>query len=173
MQRPRSENMSKRIAICPGSFDPITNGHLDIIERAAAIFDEVIVAVLENSSKAPLFNVEERLSLIREVTTHLPNVTADAFGGLLVEYAAKREAATIVRGLRAVSDFEYELQIASINKKLNENVETLFMMTNSQYSFLSSSIVKEVAKYGASVAELVPEQVELALRQKYEVSHGQ
>lgn len=94
-------------------------------------------------------------------------------GGLLVEYAAKREAATIVRGLRAVSDFEYELQIASINKKLNENVETLFMMTNSQYSFLSSSIVKEVAKYGASVAELVPEQVELALRQKYEVSHGQ
>lgn len=173
MQRPRSENMSKRIAICPGSFDPITNGHLDIIERAAAIFDEVIVAVLENSSKAPLFNVEERLSLIREVTTHLPNVTADAFGGLLVEYAAKREAATIVRGLRAVSDFEYELQIASINKKLNENVETLFMMTNSQYSFLSSSIVKEVAKYGASVAELVPEQVELALRQKYEVSPGQ
>lgn len=165
--------MSKRIAICPGSFDPITNGHLDIIERAAAIFDEVIVAVLENSSKAPLFNVEERLSLIRDVTTHLPNVTADAFGGLLVEYAAKREAATIVRGLRAVSDFEYELQIASINKKLNENVETLFMMTNSQYSFLSSSIVKEVAKYGASVAELVPEQVEHALRQKYEVSHRQ
>lgn len=160
----------KRIAICPGSFDPITNGHLDIIERAAAIFDEVIVAVLENSSKSPLFDVDERLTLIRDVTAHLPNVSADSFDGLLVDYAAKREAATIVRGLRAVSDFEYELQIASINKKLNEDVETLFMMTNSQYSFLSSSIVKEVAKYGAPVAEMVPTQVEVALRHKYETS---
>ncbi|WP_114571172.1 pantetheine-phosphate adenylyltransferase [Exiguobacterium flavidum] len=157
----------KRIAVCPGSFDPITNGHLDIIERATPIFDEVIVAVLNNSSKKPLFSVAERMALITEVTEHLPNVRVDSFDGLLVDYAASVGATAIVRGLRAVSDFEYEMQVASINKKMNDQVETLFMMTNNQYSFLSSSIVKEAAKYGASVAGLVPPAIEEALREKY------
>jgi len=157
----------KRIAVCPGSFDPVTNGHLDIIERATPIFDEVIVAVLNNSSKKPLFSVAERMALIKEVTGHLPNVRVDSFDGLLVDYAATVGATAIVRGLRAVSDFEYEMQVASINKKMNDQVETLFMMTNNQYSFLSSSIVKEAAKYGASVAGLVPPAIEEALREKY------
>lgn len=159
--------MSK-IAVVPGSFDPITMGHLDIVKRAAAIFDEVRVVVMNNSSKNPLFSVEERMALISEVTDSIPNVKVDSFGGLLIDYAIEVEANAIIRGLRAVSDFEYEMQITSMNRFLNENIETLFMISGNQYSFLSSSIVKEVAKYGGKITGLVPTAVEDALKQKYQ-----
>ncbi|MGR5912054.1 pantetheine-phosphate adenylyltransferase [Bacillus cereus] len=154
------------IAISSGSFDPITLGHLDIIKRGAKVFDEVYVVVLNNSSKKPFFSVEERLELIREATKDIPNVKVDSHSGLLVEYAKMRNANAILRGLRAVSDFEYEMQITSMNRKLDENIETFFIMTNNQYSFLSSSIVKEVARYGGSVVDLVPPIVERALKRK-------
>lgn len=156
-----------RLAICPGSFDPVTYGHLDIIQRGAKIFDQVIVAVFNNQSKAPLFNVEERINLLEQCTADLPNVSIDSSNGLLMDYARSKNAQAIIRGLRAVSDFEYEMQITSMNRKLNEDIETFFMMTNNQYSFLSSSIVKEVAKYKANVSDLVPNVVEAALEQKY------
>ncbi|GGB45022.1 pantetheine-phosphate adenylyltransferase [Virgibacillus dakarensis] len=156
-----------RLAICPGSFDPVTYGHLDIIQRGAKIFDQVIVAVFNNQSKAPLFTVEERMELLRETTKDLPNVTVDSSAGLLIDYAREQNARAILRGLRAVSDFEYELQITSMNRKLDENIETFFMMTNNQYSFLSSSIVKEVAKYKADVSDIVPKAVEKALMEKF------
>ncbi|MDC2864825.1 pantetheine-phosphate adenylyltransferase [Bacillus sp. NPDC077411] len=156
------------IAISSGSFDPITLGHLDIIKRGAKVFDEVYVVVLNNSSKKPLFTVEERLELIREATKDIPNVKVDSHSGLLVEYARMRNANAILRGLRAVSDFEYEMQITSMNRKLEENVETFFIMTNNQYSFLSSSIVKEVARYGGNVSGLVPPIVERALKEKFQ-----
>ncbi|MED4653559.1 pantetheine-phosphate adenylyltransferase [Bacillus pseudomycoides] len=156
------------IAISSGSFDPITLGHLDIIKRGAKVFDEVYVVVLNNSSKKPFFSVEERLELIREATKDIPNVKVDSHSGLLVEYAKMRNANAILRGLRAVSDFEYEMQITSMNRKLNENIETFFIMTNNQYSFLSSSIVKEVARYGGNVAGLVPSVVEHALKEKFQ-----
>ncbi|PEX91277.1 pantetheine-phosphate adenylyltransferase [Bacillus cereus] len=155
------------IAISSGSFDPITLGHLDIIKRGAKVFDEVYVVVLNNSSKKPFFSVEERLELIREATKEIPNVKVDSHSGLLVEYAKMRNANAILRGLRAVSDFEYEMQITSMNRKLDENIETFFIMTNNQYSFLSSSIVKEVARYGGSVVDLVPPVVERALKEKF------
>ncbi len=156
------------IAISSGSFDPITLGHLDIIKRGAKVFDEVYVVVLNNSSKKPFFSVEERLDLIREATKDIPNVKVDSHSGLLVEYAKMRNANAILRGLRAVSDFEYEMQITSMNRKLDENIETFFIMTNNQYSFLSSSIVKEVARYGGSVVGLVPPVVERALKEKFQ-----
>ena len=136
-----------KIAVVPGSFDPITNGHLDIITRASVMFDKIKVVVLNNSSKNPLFTVEERMNLIEQSTAHLGNVEADTFSGLLVDYAKQENAQAIIRGLRAVSDFEYEMQITSMKRKLNDQVETLFIMTKNEYSFLSSSIVKEVAKY--------------------------
>ncbi|PLT34317.1 pantetheine-phosphate adenylyltransferase [Bacillus sp. V5-8f] len=156
-----------RVAVCPGSFDPITFGHLDIIQRGAKVFDEVYVTVLNNTSKQSLFTVNERLELIRETTAHIPNVKVDSFQGLLAEYARNVNADAIIRGLRAVSDFEYEMQITSMNRLLNERVETFFIMTRNQYSFLSSSIVKEVAKYGGDISELVPEKVRVALLEKY------
>ncbi|WP_409305312.1 pantetheine-phosphate adenylyltransferase [Peribacillus sp. SCS-155] len=156
-----------RIAVCPGSFDPITFGHLDIIQRGAKVFDEVYVTVLNNSSKNSLFTVDERVSLIKQVTMHIPNVKVDSFQGLLADYAESVNASAIIRGLRAVSDFEYEMQITSMNRLLNEKVETFFIMTNNQYSFLSSSIVKEVAKYGGNISELVPEKVREALLGKF------
>ncbi|GGB57489.1 pantetheine-phosphate adenylyltransferase [Fictibacillus barbaricus] len=154
-------------AVCPGSFDPVTRGHLDIIKRGATVFDKVIVVVANNQSKDPLFTVEERIALLKEVTKQFPNVKVDSFNGLLIDYVKNIGANVILRGLRAVSDFEYEMKIASINKKLDDKVETFFMMTNNQYSFLSSSIVKEAAKYHANVSDLVPEVVEEALKEKY------
>ncbi len=156
------------IAVVPGSFDPVTNGHLDIIARAAKIFEEVRVVVMHNSSKkSGLFTPEERVALITEATAHLPNVSVEASGGLLIEYVESIGASVIVRGLRAVSDFEYEMQITSMNRVLDEQIETFFVMTKSQYSFLSSSIVKEVASYGGDVSKLVPPIVERALQTKY------
>lgn len=156
-----------RIAVCPGSFDPMTYGHLDIIKRGAKVFDIVYVVVLNNSSKHPLFTVEERMDLISKVTKDIPSIRVDQFSGLLVDYAKSVNANAIIRGLRAVSDFEYEMQITSVNRVLDEEIETFFIMTNNQYSFLSSSIVKEVAQYNGKISELVPPIVEKALHQKF------
>lgn len=158
--------MSK-IAIVPGSFDPVTNGHLDIIERASKTFPEVHVAVMNNSSKQPLFTVEERMELIRKVTSKYDNVTIDTSSGLLIDYAQEINATVIVRGLRAISDFEYEMQITAMNRVLDESIETFFVMTKSNYSFLSSSMVKEVARYGGDVSTLVPALVNEALQEKF------
>ncbi|EAA0325570.1 phosphopantetheine adenylyltransferase [Listeria monocytogenes] len=159
--------MGDKIAVIPGTFDPITNGHLDIIERAAKIFDVLYVSVLNNSSKKPLFTIEERMEMIRQVTAHLPNVQVESASGLTVDYAARRGATAIVRGLRAVSDFEYEMQIASMNRTLNAEIETFFVMTNTKYSFLSSSMVKEVAQYQGDISELVPEIVNEQVQAKF------
>lgn len=156
-----------KLAICPGSFDPVTNGHVDIIERASKIFDEVIVAVFNNEAKSPLFSVEERMELLRESTKYLPNIIIDSSDHLLMDYAKEKHADAVIRGLRAVSDFEYEMQITSMNKKLNPEIETLFMMTNNRYSFLSSSMIKEAAKYHGDISGLVPEIVQAALKEKY------
>ncbi|ALC80951.1 MULTISPECIES: pantetheine-phosphate adenylyltransferase [Bacillus] len=157
-----------RVAVCPGSFDPVTYGHLDIIKRGAKVFDHVYICVLNNSTKKPLFSVEERCELLREVTSDLSNISIESNNGLLIDYAKSKQANVILRGLRAVSDFEYEMQITSMNRFLEENIETFFMMTNNQYSFLSSSIVKEVAKYKGAVSGLVPEIVVQALTKKFE-----
>ncbi|MFB9861446.1 pantetheine-phosphate adenylyltransferase [Salinicoccus siamensis] len=157
----------KRIAVCPGSFDPITYGHIDIIERASRIFDVVYVSVLKNSAKEGLFTPQERVELINEVTKGLPNVEVRIFNGLLIDFCEEVEAQAIVRGLRAVSDFEYEMQLTSMNRKLNSTIETIYMMTNNNYSFISSSMVKEVAKYGGKIEDVVPPQVESALRGKF------
>jgi pantetheine-phosphate adenylyltransferase len=158
--------MSK-IVVVPGSFDPITNGHLDIIKRAAKVFGQVNVVIMHNSSKNYLFSVDERMDLIRQVTQSMPNVKIETSSGLMIDYAEKVGAVAVVRGLRAVTDFEYEMQITSMNRVLDENIETFFIMTNNQYSFLSSSIVKEVAQYGGDISELVPAQVEAALKKKF------
>jgi len=143
-------------AIYPGSFDPVTNGHLDIIKRAAAISDELIVGVLNNKAKSPLFSVEERVKMLCEVTKELPNVKVIPFAGLLVDFARQTEAKMIIRGLRAITNFEYELQMSQMNRKLEENIETVFLTTNLEYSYLSSSMVKEVAAFGGDISQLVP-----------------
>lgn len=145
------------IAVYPGSFDPVTNGHIDIIQRAAKLTDTLYVAVLTNPSKKPFFTVEERISLLEKVTEDIPNVKIEPFSGLLIDYAEKIGAKTIFRGLRAVSDYEYELQMALANKKLKGDTETLFMVANSKYSFLSSSLVKEIATFGGDLTGMVPD----------------
>lgn len=143
-------------AIYPGSFDPVTNGHIDIIRRAAAISDELIVGVLQNKAKSPLFSVEERVIILREVTKNLKNVKIIPFEGLLIDFAAQMDAKVIVRGLRAITDFEYELQMSQTNRKLNADIETLFLTTSLEYSFLSSTTVKEVASFGGDISQFVP-----------------
>ena len=155
-----------RTAIYPGSFDPLTNGHFDVVQRAAKLFDRVIVAVAKNEGKKPLFSLQERLALVKEATAGMPNVEADSFDGLLVDYVVQKRAQAIVRGLRAVSDFEFEFQLALMNRKLNENIETIFMMPKDTYTFLSSRIVKEIAQLGGDVSPFVLPNVRLALRQK-------
>lgn len=145
------------IAVYPGSFDPVTNGHIDIIQRAAKLTDTLYVAVLTNPSKEPTFTVEERINLLKKVTEDIPNVKVEPFSGLLIDYAEKIGAKIIFRGLRAVSDYEYELQMALANKKLKGDAETLFMVSNSKYSFLSSSLVKEIATFGGDLTGMVPD----------------
>lgn len=159
--------MDMPLGIYPGTFDPVTNGHLDIIQRATAIFDRVVVAVAINNHKDTLFNIDERRDMMLNVTHCYPSVTVEVFSGLLIDYAKQKGAAGIIRGLRAVSDFEYEMQIALMNKKLAENCETIFFTTSTEYSFLSSSIIKQVASLGGCVRGLVPEIVEFALKEKF------
>jgi pantetheine-phosphate adenylyltransferase len=154
------------IAVCPGSFDPLTNGHLDIIERGSAIFDRVIVAVLVNADKTPLFSVQERVEIIRDVFRDRPRVEVDTFHGLLVDYARRKGARAIIRGLRAVSDFEYEFQMALMNRRLDQTLETVFLMPAEQYTYTSSRLIKEVFRLGGEVGGLVPPVVEERLRQK-------
>lgn len=154
-------------AIYPGSFDPVTYGHIDMIERSSKMVDELLVAVLNNSAKNPLFSVKERVSMLEEITSHLPNVKITYFDGLLIDYAKKMDASIIIRGLRAVTDFEYELQIAQTNRIVNPMVDTVFLTTSLEYAYLSSTIVKEVASYGGDISHFVPEQLIGKIHEKY------
>jgi pantetheine-phosphate adenylyltransferase len=164
--------MSDVVAVYPGSFDPLTNGHVDIIHRGSRFFDRIVVAVAINMEKAPLFTVPERVSIARQVFREWPNVEVDTFDGLLVEYVRRKQGSVIVRGLRAVSDFEYEMQMALMNRRLNQDVETVFMMPAEPYTYVSSRLVKEVVALGGSVHGLVPEVVEEWLRDKRAAQHS-
>jgi len=157
----------ERIAICPGTFDPVTNGHLDIVERAAGIFDKLIVAVAAENYKAPLFTLDERIHLLKETTSHLENVEVEGFHGLLVDYCQEKNSHVVVRGLRAISDFEREFQMALMNKEVLSSIETVFFMTAAQYQYVSSSIVKNFAAFGSNLDSLVPCNVAEALQKKY------
>ncbi|HWQ56743.1 MAG TPA: pantetheine-phosphate adenylyltransferase [Bryobacteraceae bacterium] len=154
------------VAIYPGSFDPITNGHLDLIERGSRLFDKLIVSILQNESKAPLFSVTERMEMLRDVVRVFPNVGVDSFRGLLVDHAANCGATVILRGIRAISDYEYELQMALMNRRLRPGIETVFLMSGEAYSFISSRLVKEVFGLGGSISGLVPPSVEVRLRNR-------
>jgi len=155
-------------AVYPGSFDPITYGHIDIARRASTLFDELYVVVMENKKKSYTFTVEERVEMVKECLKDIPNIHVDTFSGLLVEYTAQKNIDVVIRGLRAVTDFEYELQMALANKEICNGVETIFLMTDKNYSFLSSSLVKEVASFGGKISQWVPEFVEVIIRRKYE-----
>jgi pantetheine-phosphate adenylyltransferase len=163
--------LKKVTAIYPGSFDPPTNGHLDLIERGSKIFDELVVAILRNSEKTPLFSLGERRRMLEELTSDFKNVSVDTFDGLTVDYAARVKASAVLRGIRALSDYEYELQMALMNRKLRPDLETVFMMPAEQYSYLSSRLVREVARLGGDISGLVPEIVEQRLKEKLDPAY--
>ena len=163
--------MKKVIAIYPGSFDPPTNGHLDLVERGSKIFDELVVAILRNSEKTPLFSLSERRNMLEELTAGFKNVRVDVFDGLTVDYAAKVKASAVLRGIRALSDYEYELQMALMNRKLRPGLETVFMMPAEKYSYLSSRLMREVGRLGGNITGLVPELVEQRLKEKLDPAH--
>src|SRR5438094_9556760 len=158
--------MPDNIAIYPGSFDPITNGHLDLIERGSKLFDRLVVSILSNDTKRPLFSVEERMEMLSEVVGRFPNVEVDCFDGLLVDYATRKEATVILRGIRAISDYEFELQMALMNRRLRPDIETIFLMAGEAYSYISSRLVKEVFGLGADISGLVPPPVESRLKKR-------
>lgn len=160
-------------AVYPGSFDPVTFGHIDIIKRAAAIFDELTVSILNNKEKCPLFSVKERVKILEEATKDIPNVKIDSFEGLLIDYARQSAADVVIRGLRAITDFEYELQLAQTNRKLCAEVDTVFLTTSLEYAYLSSSTVKEVASFGGDIFQFVPDFVARAVYEKYGISSGE
>jgi pantetheine-phosphate adenylyltransferase len=162
----------KRIAIYPGSFDPVTNGHIDIVFRGTSLFDEIVVAILHNPSKKSLFTVEERMAMLQESMKDIDGITFDTFGGLLVDYAQKRGAHAILRGMRAVSDFEYEFQLALMNRKLNRDIQTVFLMTGLRWIFTSSSIIKEAAQFGGDITDMVPPIVNQKLVEKFGYAKG-
>ena len=155
-----------KIAICPGSFDPVTKGHVDILERSSKLFDKVIAVVLVNPTKTPTFTTVERVDLIKRVTKHIPNLEVDSYTGLVADYAQMKNAHTLIKGLRAVTDFEYEFQQALINKKLNPELETLFMVTNQDYMYLSSTLVRQIAEFGGDIDMFVPEEIKDILKEK-------
>jgi pantetheine-phosphate adenylyltransferase len=157
----------KKIAVYPGTFDPITNGHCDVVWRGLKLFDEIIVAIAKNGSKDPLFTVEERLEMVRKTFEDVPNIEVDSFDGLLVDYVVHRGADTILRGLRAVSDFEYEFQLGLMNRKLNKDVQTVFLMTGLRWIFISSSIIKEAARFGGNTQGMVPDIVHEKLKERF------
>ena len=159
--------MTEKVAIYPGTFDPITNGHISILNRALKIFDKLVIAILNNTQKEPLFTLEERLAMIREVLKSLENVEVDYFDGLLVDYAVKKGTNVVIRGLRALSDFEYEFQLALMNRKLNRDVQSVFLMTDYKWFYTSSTIIKEAAKWGGDISGLVPPLVCKKLKEKY------
>ncbi|MEE9401680.1 MAG: pantetheine-phosphate adenylyltransferase [Desulfobacteria bacterium] len=161
-----------KTAVYPGSFDPVTNGHCDVVQRGLTVFDKIIVAVAENGTKDPLFTINERLEMLKETFKETPGVEIDSFDGLLVDYVAKRNADAILKGLRAVSDFEYEFQMALMNRKLNKNIQTVFLMTGLRWIFISSSIIKEAARFGGETRGMVPDFVAEKLKQKFGRSEG-
>ena len=161
-----------KTAIYPGSFDPVTYGHIDIIKRAADIFDSLTVSVLNNKVKTPLFSVEERVNILKEVTKDIPNVSVDFYEGLLVDYCVENNAGVIIRGLRAITDFEYELQLAQTNRKLGESVDTVFLTTSLEYAYLSSSTVKEVASFGGDISKFVPDEIAKMVYARYGKPNG-